>query len=471
MFNNETYSEWNSKRIKFIIDIFGHHAFHGKTVLDCGAGIGSISIALARLGADVLAVDARPKNIERINKEYPFIKTMVVDLDSDWPFENQTFDFVFSLATMEHLKNFDKHIRNICSVGENIILETEILDSNDPNLCVQVFEEKTVEDLSFHGEGSIVSATNIQNRISAMSATYKRYTDARLNSGPNKYNWIGNGAGGRRYGQRALWSIRRDPFFAKKAAEARAAAAANAPPQRRHDIRRQAEVFPQEERSPALIASLMPFTPSIIKYSGQTNTDKIRLIFNYYKDSHAIRMEEINFCLSKNKDNPLLDVVVVESADNPTYKYLFDKINSITGPNDVNIIAHSDIFFNETIEAAGNIKSKEVYALTCWEHHHPNNIIRKDAADSQDAWIIRGNIENVFGDFKIGKWGSDGRIAYEFHKAGYKVYNPNKSIMACHLYASGVKHHGTMHNWKLPPDGISGPHLFVLPTKIDKENV
>jgi len=182
----------------------------------------------------------------------------------------------------------------------------------------------------------------------------------------------------------------------------------------------------------------------------------IRLFFNYYADKNPVRKKEIDFCLQKNLSNPYLTTIVVESPNKPTYQFFFDKINEITQPEDINIICNSDIFFDDTIKLAENIKHKEFYALLRWEYLPNGSSQFFERPDSQDTWITRGKIENVFGDFTLGIRGCDNRIAHEFHAAGYTVLNPSKSIKSYHVHNSSVRNY-TMADVVPPPYYTLGP--------------
>jgi hypothetical protein len=185
----------------------------------------------------------------------------------------------------------------------------------------------------------------------------------------------------------------------------------------------------------------------------------IRLFYNYYVDKNPTRANEINFCLQKNLQNPYLTVVMVESPSKPTYDFFFKKINEITGPDDINIICNSDIFFDNTIKFAEKIKHKEFYALLRWEFKANGQIQFHERDDSQDTWIVRGKIENVFGGFSLGIRGCDNRIAAEFHKAGYNVTNPAKTIRTFHVHNCGIRNY-TMK------DIVPPPYHTLMPTAL-----
>jgi histo-blood group ABO system transferase len=207
--------ERNFKISKTIIDYFGQTFFKGKKILDLGAGNGELANIFARLGADVTCVDARESNIKLIQKNFPHLKTMQINLEQEFPFPPFSFDLALSIDLLCHIKNYEKHLEHLLSVSERIVLETEILDSSDPNVLVPIFESKEMDSMSFVGEGSLVGDKNIQNRLSSLNAKFKRIDETKLNHGQYRYDWASNDIG-RKFGYRRLWIIRRDKHLVKK---------------------------------------------------------------------------------------------------------------------------------------------------------------------------------------------------------------------------------------------------------------
>ena len=187
----------------------------------------------------------------------------------------------------------------------------------------------------------------------------------------------------------------------------------------------------------------------------------IRLFYNYYEDKNTVRKREIDFCLQQNLGNPLLNTVIFETANKPTYDIFFQKINEVTGPDDINIICNSDIFFDNSIALVSTMPDKAVYALCRWDWHGPNHIVFADRPDSQDTWIIKGRVDNVFGNFCLGVLGCDNRIAYEFEKAKYKVSNPSKSIKTYHVHNSGIRNYTRK-------DVVPKPYLTIPPSELPR---
>lgn len=74
-----------------------------KKVLDAGAGTGRLSVKLFDAGADVTALDISPNMLDILKAKNSKIETVEGDME-DMPFEDETFDMVFSSLAMVHLK-------------------------------------------------------------------------------------------------------------------------------------------------------------------------------------------------------------------------------------------------------------------------------------------------------------------------------------------------------------------------------
>lgn len=188
----------------------------------------------------------------------------------------------------------------------------------------------------------------------------------------------------------------------------------------------------------------------------------INLYINYYKDKNLERQKEIDYCFYKNISNENLNVIILDSQARVTFKMFFDKINKITFKNDINIIANSDIFFDESLNFVNNIKDNECYALSRWDLDKNGQAKHFNRADSQDTWIIKGFVKkNMFGDFNMGFRGCDNRLAYEFEHAGYKILNPSLTIKTYHLHNTGIRNYNMSPEFLVPK-----PYLTVNPVSL-----
>jgi hypothetical protein len=194
----------------------------------------------------------------------------------------------------------------------------------------------------------------------------------------------------------------------------------------------------------------------------------INLFTSYYHNKD--RDKEFKFCLEKNLENKHISKVIVFEEDKldiyhdklvrvdgprPTYQDYFNVTDSY--PDDVNVIANSDIFFNETIQIAETINQNICYAITRHEWRNGRGIEfqaahgkQVDPSWSQDAWVFKGkiritgcdvvmaeNLENHAYDtikFYLGIGGCDNVIARRIYNAGYVLHNPYLQIHALHVH-------------------------------------
>lgn len=203
----------------------------------------------------------------------------------------------------------------------------------------------------------------------------------------------------------------------------------------------------------------------------------IRLFLSYYLDKNKDRQRELDECLFRNIENPLINeihllleypsdeelitdkkIITAHIKSRPSYSVFFDYINSINpAPNDISILANSDIYFDDTLSLLGKYSDKQVLAL-CRYDIKDNKAVFMNSWDSQDTWIFKGKIRQVpDSDFSLGKAGCDNAIANRLERAGYSVINPSRTIKTYHLHETQV------HNYN-PNDKIPQPYKLLTPT-------
>lgn len=206
----------------------------------------------------------------------------------------------------------------------------------------------------------------------------------------------------------------------------------------------------------------------------------INLFVNYFDHSNSERKKEIEFCLEKNEANDHIDkIIIVNRNDRAAYGDFFRAMKAY--PKDVNIIANSDIYFDDTVKLAEGIKDRQCYALTRWEEYNGSIIEfaqrhNKRAAPpqwSQDAWIFRGatkpepyDIVEAVRDnkhreaipFCLGIPGCDNKIAAMLKEKGFDVTNPSKSIRAIHKHKNEDRNYPNYQILKgIRPNGLVHP--------------
>jgi hypothetical protein len=182
----------------------------------------------------------------------------------------------------------------------------------------------------------------------------------------------------------------------------------------------------------------------------------INLYYNYFKHPDPKRAYEIDFCKNKNLQNKHLNVILINHQNRLTFDFYFDKINQNTGPDDINIICNSDIFFDDTINLTLKMDHEEAYALTRWDYLSPSNIKFWDKVFSQDTWIFKGSLKKIVGNYFLGRPGCDNRVAHEIKESGYKISNPSLTIKTYHFHTSKIR------DYK-PKDRVPGPYLHLKP--------
>lgn len=164
----------------------------------------------------------------------------------------------------------------------------------------------------------------------------------------------------------------------------------------------------------------------------------INLFINYFEHQNDERRKEIDYCLDMNTANENIDnIIFVQEGRRAKYNDFFLDMQDY--PNDINIIANADIFFDETITKALEIKQNQCYALTRYEKEGRKWILfgrngTQDAWWSQDVWIFKGVPKRINANFNLGIWGCDNHFAYLIWRAGYNITNPCSKIKCYHMH-------------------------------------
>jgi ubiquinone/menaquinone biosynthesis C-methylase UbiE len=112
----ETHRYHTHPWIKEAIDRFN---IKGKDVLEIGFGVGTDHLNLARRGGKMHGIDLTPKHHE-ITRErlflYGFESNLIIEDAEKLPYENESFDFVYSFGVVHHTPDTKKAIAEIYRV-------------------------------------------------------------------------------------------------------------------------------------------------------------------------------------------------------------------------------------------------------------------------------------------------------------------------------------------------------------------
>ena len=199
------YFDWNQKKIKSILDFYGHSFMTGKKILDLGCGFGDISGTFYRLGADVTATDARQEHLKIVSKRYPGVKTVKADLDKEFPFYKQSFDLILNLSLLCHLSNYEVSLRAACASTKYMVLETAVCDSEDNAKNITLLDSSHNYDASFNGRGCIPSAATIERILQECGMVFQRLDNSKMNSGSFQYDWQSKNDNSYDLNKRRIW--------------------------------------------------------------------------------------------------------------------------------------------------------------------------------------------------------------------------------------------------------------------------
>jgi len=183
---------WTIKRINKILAMYGIN-WHGKKVLELGAGYGDIGAILACMGADVVCVDARVESLNNGRIKYRNLKNIRFvqrDLDGDiGGFEEGRFDLLIHFGLLYHIQNVEDNLRSCAKLSDEILIDTEVLDSVEDTIAY-LDESGTFWGNSIYGKGSRPSPTFIIRILREMGYKVEVHMDRKLNYGFRTYDWL-----------------------------------------------------------------------------------------------------------------------------------------------------------------------------------------------------------------------------------------------------------------------------------------
>jgi len=204
------YVDWRETRINKVISIFGKEFFNGKTILELGAGHGHIGNYFRTLGARVAMTDGRPEHVEKMKESFGNKDIFLLDQETQWN-SNEKFDIVIHWGVLYHIDNWKEDLQIAIRYGNIIFLESEVCDSDDPNIEIKVHESNSYDQaVNSTRIGSRPSASMIEQIISGTGSTFIRYDDADINSNIHIYDWPVKNTNQAPNGQRRFWIIKNE---------------------------------------------------------------------------------------------------------------------------------------------------------------------------------------------------------------------------------------------------------------------
>lgn len=187
-----SYDDWRLKRINKILEIYDIEDLKEKKILELGCGHGEIGACLADIGANVLALDGRKKNVNFAklkHREIKNFKCIKFNLEQDFS-KFGKFDLIINFGLFYHLKNAEQHLKCCFEIADDILFETVVCDSIDPQKIFFCDENENIDEEALEGTGCRPSPFYIERIAKENNFEVIRYFDSNLNSG-NKfiYDW------------------------------------------------------------------------------------------------------------------------------------------------------------------------------------------------------------------------------------------------------------------------------------------
>ena len=114
--------KFNPIRIKYIRDTIlsefkikkGHKPFKGLSILDIGCGGGLLSEPMAKLGADVVGIDASSKNIQvaKYHLKKTKLKINYYNSSPENFITNTKFDVILNMEIVEHVEDIEFFLKS-----------------------------------------------------------------------------------------------------------------------------------------------------------------------------------------------------------------------------------------------------------------------------------------------------------------------------------------------------------------------
>jgi hypothetical protein len=214
--------------------------------------------------------------------------------------------------------------------------------------------------------------------------------------------------------------------------------------------------------------------------------DKIHVIYQFFVHPDKSRQAEVEYCLEKNVNNPLIErvhllnekiygvkqlgvksdkITQVNIGKRLTYKDVFDYVDEFKIDGYI-VFCNSDIFFDNSLKNLTTSSlgyERSCYSLLRFEFNNETNLkkckIFGPRGDSQDTWIFHSNYNilpkqrEVF-NFYFGKPGCDNKLIYLFHLLGYTVYNEPYVVKTYHYHSTNIRNYNASEVLHSPMSNI-----------------
>ena len=177
-FDNQHYQEVHKSIKATVLKYIEPSFFANKSVISIGEGGGDFAKWLTDMSANVLATDANPYNLAELSGKAFSVEPFDANTDK----LTKVYDLCWHVQVLYHLATIDEHLADVCKNSNFLILQTEVIDSDNATDCLTVNELSDQRDQSRTGLGTRPSPAYVEAILSANGMNFKRITDPLLNT-------------------------------------------------------------------------------------------------------------------------------------------------------------------------------------------------------------------------------------------------------------------------------------------------
>lgn len=185
---DEYHVEWQSNRLKYLINNYNEDFWNNKKILELGSYNGAIGNFLkTNFNCDVTSVEGRESNVKSIKNYFPDLNIIQYDLDTKkWDFDK--YDIIINWGLYYHLKDF--HYDNLINCVKNcktLFFETVVFDCDE---SIIHYVDSVGNDQGLTETGGYPTINYINNVLRNNSIDFKLIESKELNGKGHNYDWI-----------------------------------------------------------------------------------------------------------------------------------------------------------------------------------------------------------------------------------------------------------------------------------------
>jgi hypothetical protein len=203
--NSWYHTNWQNARLNFILSKYPKEFFNGKRILELGACNAYFSATFKSFGAEVLAVEGRQDNIQKIKEYYPDVNVTQANLDTD-EWNCGRWDIILNFGLYYHLEKYhDVHLKNCLDNCELMFFESVIYDSHKPEIY---FRDEQGYDQSLSDRGGSPTTSFVEDIFKNKNKTFEIFRTSQLNGDGHFYDWVDTGNDIFHQNQRRFWIVK-----------------------------------------------------------------------------------------------------------------------------------------------------------------------------------------------------------------------------------------------------------------------